>query len=111
MMASWGLAETTRQPAGEVAGTRRTSYAFAQGRQRGIDASMGQALTRVKPGMIVTRRSDIITTDREDKNGKRVKQTMMGTVIYVHPEGRFHTVEFEMRSGRTVRESFCGVMQ
>lgn len=70
---------------------------------------MGQAVTTLKPGMTVTRRSGMLTTDREDKNGKRIRQTMIGTVIYVHPEGRFHTVEFEMRYGRTIRESFCGV--
>lgn len=53
---------------------------------------MGQAVTTLKPGMTVTRRSGILTTDREDKNGKRIRQTMIGTVIYVHPEGRFHEV-------------------
>ena len=31
-----------------------------------------------------------------------------GTVIYIHPLGRFHVVAFETRGG-TIRESFAGV--
>ena len=70
---------------------------------------MGQAVTRLKPGMTVTRRSDILASDRVDRNGKRLGRTMTGTVIFVHPAGRFHTVEFELRYGRKIRESFWGV--
>lgn len=32
-----------------------------------------------------------------------------GTVIYVHPEGRFHVVEFQNRMGGVFRETFYGV--
>lgn len=32
---------------------------------------------------------------------------MRGTVVYVHPKGRFHVVEFEV-GGRKARESFYG---
>ena len=32
-------------------------------------------------------------------------QTMRGAVVWVHPAGRFHVVEFE----KGVRESFMGV--
>lgn len=28
-----------------------------------------------------------------------------GTIVYIHPKGRYHTVEFE-NNGRIVRESF-----
>jgi hypothetical protein len=33
---------------------------------------------------------------------------MRGTVVWIHPKGRFHVVEFEV-CGRTLRESFLGV--
>ena len=33
---------------------------------------------------------------------------MKGTVVYVHKEGRYHTVEFETPGG-PIRESFAGV--
>lgn len=29
-------------------------------------------------------------------------------VVYIHPQGRYHTVEFELPGGK-VRESFLGV--
>lgn len=33
---------------------------------------------------------------------------MPGTVVWVHPEGRFHVVEFQLGGG-AVRECFMGV--
>ena len=36
-------------------------------------------------------------------------RTMSGTVIYVHPKGRFYTVEFVGPTGETFRECFTGV--
>lgn len=33
---------------------------------------------------------------------------MEGTVVYIHPEGRYHTVEFSFGYGRKARESFLG---
>lgn len=59
----------------------------------------------MKAGDKVTRQSATLT--HEGKNGKPVGTTMTGTVVYVHPKGRFHTVEFQVRGG-TVRESFRG---
>ena len=45
--------------------------------------------------------------DREgDRNSP--KKPMCGKVIYIHPEGRYHTVEFDLPGGK-VRESFQGV--
>lgn len=35
---------------------------------------------------------------------------MEGRVIYIHPKGRFHTVEFSTMGG-PVRESFAGIMK
>lgn len=37
----------------------------------------------------------------------KVARVMRGTVVYVHPKGRFHVVEFS----RGVRESFMGVQR
>lgn len=34
---------------------------------------------------------------------------MRGTVVYIHPKGRFHVVEFENERGQKLRESFMGV--
>lgn len=35
---------------------------------------------------------------------------MEGLVIYIHPKGRYHTVEFSTMGG-PVRESFAGIMR
>lgn len=34
------------------------------------------------------------------------KVPMTGTVIYIHPQGRFYVVEFSFKFGYTVREAF-----
>lgn len=39
---------------------------------------------------------------------KRVKLPVEGRVVYIHPEGRFHVVEFPMPKGRSIREAFTG---
>ncbi len=47
---------------------------------------------------------------QEDRNGKRYKMahTVTGRVTYIHPEGRYYTVEATV-NGYTVRENFkCG---
>ena len=36
------------------------------------------------------------------------KRSMTGKVVYIHPKGRFHVVEFELRGGK-VQENFQGV--
>ena len=36
------------------------------------------------------------------------KRPMVGRVVYIHPSGRYHIVEFALRGGR-VRECFPGV--
>lgn len=43
----------------------------------------------------------------QDGKKSKNKRPMTGTVAYIHPAGRFHIVEFQVR-GQTVRESFQG---
>lgn len=43
--------------------------------------------------------------ERDEK--RRHKTAMNGTVVYIHPKGRYHTVEFETKNG-AVRECFLG---
>ena len=38
----------------------------------------------------------------------KVQPVMTGTVVYIHPKGRYHTVEFRVCCG-VIRESFKGV--
>lgn len=58
---------------------------------------------RVQIGDIVTRRPISLI----DKDG-RACQVMSGRVIWIHPLGRFHVVEFG-EGQRAIRESFMGV--
>lgn len=43
-----------------------------------------------------------------DGKGKGERRPMRGRVVYIHPRGLFHTVEFQTRGG-AVKESFQGV--
>lgn len=47
-------------------------------------------------------------SDYDPKANKSSSHPMRGTVVYIHPLGRYHTVEFELPGGK-VRESFLGV--
>ena len=58
---------------------------------------------KVKIGDTVKRKPT--TFSKTEETGK---MTMEGTVIYVHPEERFHVVEFG-KGNHKVRESFWGV--
>lgn len=40
-------------------------------------------------------------------DGKLQRRQLTGTVVYVHPAGRYHTVAFETRGG-LIRECFAG---
>ena len=44
----------------------------------------------------------------DEKLKKHISGPMRGKVVYVHKEGRYHTVEF-MTAGGPIRESFQGV--
>lgn len=48
------------------------------------------------------------TIYEHDSKKNAPKRPMTGRVVYIHPKGRFHIVEFELRGGR-VQESFQGV--
>lgn len=48
------------------------------------------------------------TEEIRDRKRKARRRAYDGTVIYIHPLGRFHVVAFETRGG-TIRESFAGV--
>ena len=52
-------------------------------------------------------RCPITFSDREN-GANSPRKTMSGVVVYVHPQGRYHTVEFELWGGK-VKESFAGV--
>lgn len=58
---------------------------------------------QVEAGDVVMRRP-ISFSDTDSKNAK----LMRGTVVWVHPKGRYHVVEFGEGS-KAIRESFSGV--
>lgn len=62
----------------------------------------------MKLGQKVMRVPETFTDTGEDR--KSVKRPMVGRVVYIHPQGRYHTVEFELGGG-TVRERFLGVSE
>lgn len=62
----------------------------------------------MKVGDIVTRRP--ITFNEKEGEGNTPVKAMKGRVVYVHPKGRYHTVEFQLRDG-VLRESFLGVQE
>lgn len=41
---------------------------------------------------------------------EKAHRPLEGRVVYIHPEGRFHVVEFITRGG-SVRESFAGILR
>lgn len=64
-------------------------------------------LLAVQVGDTVLRKPETFRRyDEEEK--KHTQAAMRGKVVYVHPKGRYHTVEF-MTSGGPIRESFQGV--
>lgn len=60
-------------------------------------------MSAIQAGDSVVRKPVAIT----DIDPKKTK-TMLGTVVWVHPDGRFHVVEFQTAGG-TLRECFMGV--
>ena len=70
--------------------------------QQRANARPTPAGCRVQVGDVVYRKP-ISFSDSDAKNA----QTMRGTVVWVHPAGRFHVVEFE----KGVRERFMGVQR
>lgn len=64
---------------------------------------MSDRRNQIHIGDIVIRRPNIFAF-KEDKDGGA---PMQGKVVYIHPRGRFHVVEFGVGS-EAVRESFAG---
>lgn len=62
----------------------------------------------MKVGDMVKRRPLTFHEYGESGDGKAPGKAMTGRVVYIHPLGRYHVVEFELRGG-PVRESFLGV--
>lgn len=42
------------------------------------------------------------------ENGNKACRPRIGTVTYIHPKHRFHTVEFRAKNGYKWRESYFG---
>lgn len=63
----------------------------------------------VHVGDKVTRIPRTIAELAEPGSSALVRKPMKGEVIYVHPKGRFHVVEFTNAHGITMRETFWGV--
>lgn len=69
-------------------------------------AQRGGHLKVLKKGQIVKRPVPVL----ESPNGMNtVVKYMQGVVIFVHPKGRFHTVEVEHGKGRKLNYTFYGV--
>lgn len=49
-----------------------------------------------------------VTFDRLDDKCRRTGTPLRGTAVWIHPQNRFHVVEFDTPGGR-IRESFQGV--
>lgn len=58
----------------------------------------------LKIGSRVRRKISCLT---EKVDGHNVSREEDGTIIYIHPAGRFYTVEFQLAGG-TIRESYHG---
>lgn len=63
----------------------------------------------VKVGDKVVRTPKTIAELARPGSVEMITKPMKGEVIYVHPKGRFHTVEFTNAWGIKMRESFDGV--
>lgn len=61
----------------------------------------------MRVGDRVTRTPETFS-DYDFKTRKSIHRPLRGTVVYVHPRRRYHTVAFELPGG-TVLESFQGV--
>lgn len=45
--------------------------------------------------------------DKVTERAETISKTLTGVVVYIHPEGRYYTVEFQNGESR-FRESFMG---
>lgn len=58
----------------------------------------------VQVGQTVKRRANF-SPDKQDATNER-RESLFGKVIYVHPKGRFYTVEFTLWNGSTIRSCY-----
>ena len=51
--------------------------------------------------------TEIVENNNHNRHGGNMRkhETAEGTVVYIHPKGRYYTLEFRFQSG-TFRESF-----
>lgn len=63
----------------------------------------------VKVGQKVTRLPKTVETQDPENRSVLARKPIRGIVVYVHPKGRFHVVEFENLKGDKLRETFDGV--
>lgn len=82
--------------------TAGSKKSYTQDRERAVIAYDQRA--RLKVGDIVKR------PWRHNKSSDPAVYKM-GVVIYVHPQGYYHTVQFITKSGAAVNEAFHGVRQ
>lgn len=66
-------------------------------------------MARLKVGQRVIRTPKTIECLVRRGSVEMATKPMKGEVIFVHPRGRFHTVEFTNEFGVKLRESFDGV--
>ena len=62
---------------------------------------------KVHIGMKVRRKSEKISGDHALEKNHRL---MDGVVVYIHPRGRYHVVEYDLPRGQKLRECFAGVL-
>ncbi len=77
-----------------------------------MTVKLGDTVERI-PVTIAVREEELLSPIPKKKRAKApapppVKRTMKGTVVYIHPKGRYHTVAFRTPGG-VIRESFLGV--
>ena len=52
-------------------------------------------------------RKTVKIRDKVTERAETISKTLTGVVVYIHPEGRYYTVEFQNGESR-FRESFMG---
>lgn len=55
------------------------------------------------------RRKSLKVDGMDPQTGKAISKLIRGRVVYIHPKGRFHVVEYDLAFGAKLREAFAGV--
>lgn len=64
---------------------------------------------KVQIGARVKRRSEKINGDTHE-HGRLASREIEGVIVYIHPRGRYHMVEYDLPRGKKLRECFAGVL-